>query len=126
MSRANRAEWAKRVERWKDSGLSAKEYAAETGLKASTLSYWSWKLRTSGEADCDRVETDAAAAGRLRRSKPVAGAAARFVELTAPAPAPASTSALELVLSGGVRVRVTAGFDETTLTRVVRAVEASR
>ncbi|HUO66746.1 MAG TPA: IS66 family insertion sequence element accessory protein TnpB [Gammaproteobacteria bacterium] len=126
MSRASRAEWAKRVERWKDSGLSAKQYAAETGLKASTLSYWSWKLRASGEPDRERAETEAVAAGRLGRSKPVAGAAARFVELTTSTSAPASTPALELVLSGGVRVRVTAGFDEATLTRVVRAVEASR
>ena len=126
MSRASRAEWAKRVERWRDSGLSAKEYAAETGLKASTLSYWSWKLRASDEPDCERAETEAVAAGRLGRSKPVAVGAARFVELTSTAPAPTSTPALELVLSGGVRVRVTAGFDEATLTRVVRAVEASR
>jgi hypothetical protein len=38
MSRASRAEWAKRVERWKDSGLSAKEFAAETGVKSLALS----------------------------------------------------------------------------------------
>ena len=44
MSRTSRAEWAKRVERWQDSGLTAKEYAAETGLNASTLSYWKRRL----------------------------------------------------------------------------------
>lgn len=32
MPKATRAEWAKRVERWKDSGLTAAEYAAETGI----------------------------------------------------------------------------------------------
>ena len=45
MERANATEWAKRVERWKDSGLTAKEFAAQCGLKASMLSYWQWKLR---------------------------------------------------------------------------------
>ncbi len=32
------AVWAKRVARWSDSGLSAKEFASETGLNANTLS----------------------------------------------------------------------------------------
>ena len=37
-----------------------------------------------------------------------------------------SPQMLEVVLGGGARVRVPAGFDEATLTRVVRAVEAAR
>jgi hypothetical protein len=37
-----------------------------------------------------------------------------------------SPAMLEVVLDGGARVRVPAGFDEATLTRVVRAVEAAR
>jgi hypothetical protein len=32
MERASRETWAKRVERWKDRGLTAKEYAAEVGI----------------------------------------------------------------------------------------------
>jgi len=31
MAKATRAEWAKRVERWKDRGLTAKEFAAGLG-----------------------------------------------------------------------------------------------
>ena len=34
---ANAQQRAKWVERWKDSGLTAKEFAAEAGLKASAL-----------------------------------------------------------------------------------------
>ncbi len=34
---AIREQWAKRVERWKDSGLTAKEFAAETGINAQSL-----------------------------------------------------------------------------------------
>jgi transposase len=121
MSRTNRAEWAKRVERWKDSGLSAKEYAAETGLKASTLSYWRWRLGSNA----DRERRKRKAAGKAREAVAVAGLSGRFVELEAAAPVPAQQPLLELVLSGGLRVRVAAGFDEATLTRLVRAVEAS-
>src|SRR5436305_195417 len=35
--RVNREEWAERVERWKDSGLSAKEFGAELGINPRTL-----------------------------------------------------------------------------------------
>ncbi len=35
--RETRDEWQKRVERWKDSGLTAEVFAAETGINAGTL-----------------------------------------------------------------------------------------
>ena len=41
-----REEWAKRGERWSDSGLTAKEFAAATGLNANTLMHWKWRLPT--------------------------------------------------------------------------------
>ena len=44
MSRASREEWAKRVQRWRDSDLSGPEFAAEIGVNVRTLRYWSWKL----------------------------------------------------------------------------------
>jgi hypothetical protein len=103
-------EWAKRVERWKDSGLTAKEFAAETGVKASTLTYWSWRLRAS------------------RPKQPSARSSAprgRFVQLSASSPS-AAPATLELVLGAGIVVRIPSGFDEETLTRVVRAVGAAR
>jgi len=121
MSRTSRAEWSKRVERWRESGLSAKEYAAEIGVKSTTLSYWSWKLGADGG---DQSSETSARSGHRREAGQAAGAA-RFVEL-APSTPVASPPALELVLSSGVRVRVAAGFDEGTLTRLVRAVEAAR
>ena len=45
MDRASRETWAKRVERWTDSGLTAKEYAAELGIKAHSLTWWKWRLK---------------------------------------------------------------------------------
>jgi hypothetical protein len=42
--RTSREEWRKPVERWKDSGLTAQQYATELGIKASTLQYWKHRL----------------------------------------------------------------------------------
>jgi len=39
-----RAEWQKRIERWRDSGLSAEQFAAELGINAGTLKYWKYRL----------------------------------------------------------------------------------
>ena len=56
MDRTSREEWAKRVERWGDSGLTAKEYAAEIGIKAHTLSWWKWRLSSGAPAQGRRRE----------------------------------------------------------------------
>lgn len=125
MSRTSRAEWAKRVERWKDSGLSAKEFASETGLKASALRFWSWKLRKQ-DAEVD-VRLESSTTKNRRRGDTQASIQPRpqFVEVSA-STAASAPSMIELVLNHGIRVRVPAGFDEATLTRLVRAVEAAR
>lgn len=44
-TRVEREEWAKRVERWRDSGLTTAEFAAELGINPKTLTYWAWALK---------------------------------------------------------------------------------
>lgn len=44
-TRVEREEWAKRVERWRDSGLTTAEFAAELGINPKTLTYWAWTLK---------------------------------------------------------------------------------
>jgi hypothetical protein len=116
MASASRAEWAKRVERWRDSGLTVKQFAAETGLKASTLTYWKWKLRSS-ESDADSITS-----GEHRDVKhdvrALKSVAPKFVEMESvrtATPAP-----VELVIDGRLTLRVPIGFDEETLSRVLR------
>lgn len=131
MKHASAAQWAKRVKRWQDSGLTAKEFAAKIGCNASTLSGWKWRLGTGAnergklgkrrKKRADKLETRAkksSAKGRSRVVEP------EFVEV--PMLVTGAPEALELVLDGHVRVRVPSGFDEATLMRVVRAVEAAR
>ena len=115
---ANAQQRAKWVERWKDSGLTAKEFAAEAGLKASALYNWSAQLASAARKRS--VAGDVVAPQALRSATPLP----RVIEL--PVAAVASAPAMIELLLGDVRVRVPAGVDEETLTRVVRALGSLR
>lgn len=120
MTREGRAVWAKRVERWRDSGLTLKEFAAEIGVNANTLAGWRWRLGSEG--------------GRPR-SVAVAQRGPAFLEIVRPGEAGASepvakaagltreAEPLELVLRSGHRIRVPAGFDGASLRRLVDVLE---
>ena len=120
MTREGREVWAKRVERWRDSGLTLKEFAAEIGVNANTLAGWRWRLSSR------EVVAPVAPAHR--------GPA--FLEIVAPVEDPSADEGsateaaapdvepLELVLRSGHRVRVPARFDDAALRRVVAVLEA--
>jgi transposase len=116
MERATREVWAKRIERWQDSGLTAKEFASELEVSASSLTFWKWKLRrlAAGEP---------ATASRKPTSAKREETAARFVQLI-PTPTQSSSHCIELALSSGVVVRVPQDFDEATLLRLLDALGA--
>jgi transposase-like protein len=117
--------WSKRVERWKDSGLTAREFASEMGINQHTLSYWSWKL---GKAKTAKSPT--------KKKQPVG-----FVEVVAesqalagpltedPGAVPEASwderpEPLEIILRDDVRIRVPVRFDAEALRRVVAALGA--
>ena len=116
MAKASRAEWAKRVARWQDSGLTAKEFAAELAVSPNSLTFWKWKLRR------ELMESDAASSN----IKPVVKAAEpKFLQLVAAHDDTAGAAVpLEVVIGGDIVVRVPQGFDEQTLTRVLHALGA--
>ena len=115
MARESREIWAKRVERWCDSGLTAKEFAAETGIKPGTLAYWKWRL--------------GAKVSRRQRESPSLPTGPSFVEVVTPAAVIASVpdneqaEPIEIVLRDGIVVRVPARFDAVALQRVVCALQ---
>lgn len=122
MAKTGRAEWVERVQRWADSGLTAKEFAAEAGLKATTLSYWKWRLRSEQRAQSPTKAIAKSAEQELpEQAMP---STPTFVELAATSASVALP--LELVLHESVTVRVPVGFDEATLSRVLRLVGAPR
>lgn len=120
MGRDTRAEWKKRVARWKDSGLTAKEYAAEIGVKPATLQHWKWRIGSEARSEGS--------------TPPSSDDSAQFVELVTPGPGEVSIlestpcgqpspSPLELVFPDGLRLRVPPFFDAESLRRVLSAIE---
>ena len=125
-SRVARDEWAKRVERWRDSGLSCAEFAAELGINPRTLTYWKWmfKKEARGEKRVWRTRARKTRAPRVQRAAaserphpdPVV---AGLVEIQA---APRD-GRFELELGAGRRLRVPASFDATELRRLLDVLE---
>jgi transposase-like protein len=54
MNKTTRAQWAKRVERWLESGLTAKEFAAELSVSPSVLARWRRELERTSHRDAER------------------------------------------------------------------------
>jgi hypothetical protein len=111
MARESREVWTKRVERWRDSGLSAKEFADETGVKANTLQNWGYRL--------------AAERRRAQKESAPKSESVEWIEVTAPTKereAEASSERLELVLASGLTVRVPARFEAAALRRLLAVV----
>ncbi len=102
--------WRERVERWKASGLQAKEFAAAENLSPRSLSWWQWQLQRRSEVP--------AITKRTRRAKKRATSMS-FVPVVVRA---AEATPMEIVLPGEIRVRIDVGFDEATLLRLVRTL----
>ena len=120
MKREGREVWEQRVRRLAESGLTAREFAAELGVNVHTLNAWKWKLGSGGDGVGAPAESS--------RSRPES--AARFIEVVpsrsmrSPGDAEAAPEPFELVLRDGVRVRVPARFDAQALRALVAALEA--
>lgn|SRR5262245_37792040 len=111
-ARVDRDEWRRRVERWKDSGLTAKEFAAEMGLNAGTLQFWQYKLRHR------KVSTK-----RPKRKAPSEAILSSLVEVRAPSGA-VGDPRFEVELGNGRRVRVPAEFEPAALKTLLSVLEA--
>ncbi len=105
-----RDRWAKRVQQWEQSGLTAAAFAAEWDINPRTLAYWKWKLRK------ERAESGTTTA----ESSP------RFVEVTPPGSAwwQPGAERIEVVIDDRIVVRIPDAFDPDTLRRVVDALTA--
>ena len=103
--------WIKRVERWRDSGLSAKEFAAQAGVDWDRLRHWKWRLAKEG------VEAKTAPAESSVVSAPLA-----FVEVTPTPPRDRDDEKIEILAPSGFRIRVPERFDAETLRCVLAAM----
>jgi hypothetical protein len=123
-SRVAREEWAKRVERWRDSGLKCAEFAAEVGINPRTLTYWKWVLGKEARGEkrawpskkgCKRAQPTVATGAST--SAVVSG----FVEVQAVP----RDGRFELDLGAGRCLRVPASFDAAELRRLLEVLEVS-
>lgn len=115
--------WMERVEKWAESGKTAKEFAEEVGCNANTLTTMRWKLVKAGRVKkaSERrrlrvVSNEDVGKGGGKRTR-----ARRGSSKGEPLGSPGNESLLELQV-GDVSVRVPAGFDEAALERVLRAM----
>lgn len=81
--------WAKRVERWKDSGLKCGEFCAEINVNPRTLMYWAWRLRKGGKREqpvSRPTRSKAPTAERPKQKLPGKRTPPPFVELVSTTP----------------------------------------
>jgi hypothetical protein len=102
------------VQRWRESGLSAKEYATEIGVNANSLQHWGWRLGSNGE-EREASEGERREAPEQERLE--------FVEVVNRRAA-AGAEPLEVVLKSGATVRVPRNFDEDSLRRLLTVLGA--
>jgi len=106
------AEWAKRIERWKQSGLTAAEYAATEGFDSKQLSWWRWHLGR-------RAKPTTARKACSRQAAAVTFLPARIVE-----PTRSGGGHVEIVLANGRIVRAVGAVDAAVLAKVIRVAES--
>jgi hypothetical protein len=100
--------WQQRLGEAARSGISIREYCRRRRLKESQFYWWQRRLRL----------------GRQEGAGPrpgVSGPAASFALVSEAGGA--ADAGIELVLSGGQRLRITKGVDEATLRTVLGALE---
>jgi transposase-like protein len=101
--------WEPRVRRLRESDLTVAEFAAELGVKPSTLTYWKWRLGKEARGTESKV-------AKARR-------APKFVEVKADDVTPTVVrERIEIVVEGGAVIRVPEGFRPETLRQVMAAL----
>jgi hypothetical protein len=116
MARESREVWIKRVERWRESGLSAAEFATEVGINAGSLRHWGWRVNADRRSEVAKGPRSKDALTFVEVSAPTAESSPQ------PPPANAAPEKLELVLASGVVVRVPRVFDAAALRRLLAIV----
>lgn len=116
-ARRSAAEWADEVAAWKRSGSSARAYALQRGISASTLTWWSSRGNT-GHA----VSVASAKARPPGARVPAGGCEFLPVKIVAPLEDTPRVEA-EILLVGGRRVRVAGVLTLEQLGQLLQVVE---
>ncbi|MEY2935438.1 MAG: hypothetical protein RL033_6187 [Pseudomonadota bacterium] len=120
-TRVGREEWAKRVERWRDSGLTTAEFAAELGINPHSLTYWAWTLKreASGQKRIWTKKTGKHSVAR-KAATPSGTPTAPFVEVKGHTPG----AKFELEIRGR-RLHIPDSFDAKQLRSLLEILETA-
>ncbi|NMO16164.1 IS66 family insertion sequence element accessory protein TnpB [Pyxidicoccus fallax] len=103
LKRVEKPEWLRVAEEFEASGLTQREFAGRRGLRLSTLQSWVYRRRRQGSA--------------------VAEPPVRLLPVqVSRAPAASAPGSVEVVLVGGMRVRVSPDADVDYVARLVAAL----
>jgi hypothetical protein len=98
--------WQMAIETWRGSGLSVRQFCTKEGL--SEPSFYSWRKKLAGD-DSERDNQD--------KAEPSV-----FIEVAMPQNA---SAVIELLLTSGNTLRISAGVDSATLSTVLSVVRAT-
>jgi hypothetical protein len=113
---ATEQKWAERVQAWRESGLTAREFSTGRDFSAGGLRHWAYRLKRGGTA----ASAASTPATTPRRKVPQGVRVARVERISAP------TSATLMVEIGPARLHVPARVDRPTLRATIAAlVEAT-
>jgi hypothetical protein len=116
---ATREVWRERLEKWKQSGVTAAEYASRLGVTVARLKWWRWRL---GPPTAPKRALARKPAETITKAAKPAISPLTFVEMTEAL----EGDRLEVVLPSSVRIRVRPGFDSPTLGQLLDVLEAKR
>jgi hypothetical protein len=117
-ARRSATEWAEEVAAWKRSGSSARAYALERGISASTLAWWACR------GDTGHVPSVATGSSPARSTRVGAGGHEFLpVKIVAAGEAETPRVEAEIVLVGGRRVRVAGALTFEQLAQLLQVVE---
>jgi transposase len=108
MVRGTQERWSERVERWRESGLTAGEFSRKIGVSKATLYWWSSKLPSRRE--------------KTSLVRAAAPSPITFVEM----PLRARRSPIEVILPSGHRLRLPSDFEAPAVERLLDVLEHRR
>lgn len=110
--RRSASEWPALLEQWSQSGETAARFAARIGVKPTTLARWRKAVGSKPHAN-EAVS---------REKKRAANAASVFARVQVVEPPRRSAGLVEVVMQGGLTVRLHGAVDADTLSAVLECV----
>jgi hypothetical protein len=125
--------WRRLLSECEDSGLSQAEFCRRRGIQAGTLAWWKRRLRRTEDRGAERRNRRVSGPGHagfvevaLRRSSDSVAAQRGWSSRASLAPDHVATpDRYELVLPGGVGLRLPDDFDPERVARLVQALAAA-